>query len=181
MITTKILTPGLNVPYPLRIGDFDGAGNYWASSVNQGGLTYWTEVNLLPNTTNYGKQVASGSAVLPITLGVYDWVYLPEGGQSMWTVATGLTVLGFQLYRFDLSSKTWVASTNYGSLLGLTINSGFGALYPGEYGYFYGSENAGGAIWRFPLPGNNGDKAVLVSQGPISSQNDGARCWAQDV
>jgi hypothetical protein len=88
-------------------------------------------------------------------------------------------VLGFQLYRFDLGEKQWYASTNYGILLDLTITSGFGALYPGEEGYFYGSENTGGAIWRFPLPGNNGDRAVRVAQGPTSTQNDGARCWDQ--
>lgn len=92
-----------------------------------------------------------------------------------------MSVLGFQLYRFDLSSKRWFASTNYGALLDLTLDSGFGALYPGEYGYFYGSENNGGAIWRFPLPGFNNNRAVRVSQGPASSQNDGARCWAQNV
>lgn len=100
---------------------------------------------------------------------------------SQWTIASGVTVLGFQLYRFDLTSRKWFASTNYGTLLDLTLTSGFGALYPGEYGYFYGSENNGGAIWKFPLPGNNGDKAVRVSLGPASQQNDGARCWAQDL
>jgi hypothetical protein len=90
-----------------------------------------------------------------------------------------LNVAGFQLYRFDLGDKKWYASTNFGALSGLNITSGFGALYPGELGFFYGSENVGGTIWKFPLPGNNNNVAVRVAQGPASTANDGARCWNQ--
>ncbi|POS75738.1 hypothetical protein DHEL01_v205864 [Diaporthe helianthi] len=85
--SSLILQPGLSLPYPLRVADFDGIGNYWGSSavqvVNGVGTTYWTEVNLAPNTANYSRQIASGSAAFPATLGMYDWVYLPEGGASM--------------------------------------------------------------------------------------------------
>lgn len=89
LASTVIFQPGLNVPYPLRVADFDGSGNYWGSSTVQLSLTgtlgstYWTRVNLAPGTSNYGQQIESGKADFPATLGMYDWVYLPEGGQSM--------------------------------------------------------------------------------------------------
>jgi len=98
-----VLQPGLSVPYPLRVADFDGIGNYWASSVVQVdtfgvGVTYWTQVNLVPGSATYGRQNQSGSAAFPATLGMYDWVYLPEGGASM----VGLTTSNLRPPREEL-------------------------------------------------------------------------------
>jgi hypothetical protein len=102
--TAVVLQPGLNLSYPLRVADFDGIGYYWGSSVVQVntmgvGATYWTQVNLIPGSANYGKQNQSGVASFPASLGMYDWVFMPEGGANMVSLTTPAVATYMRKYR----------------------------------------------------------------------------------
>jgi hypothetical protein len=68
-----------------------------------------------------------------------------------------------------MSTHEWETVANYGAL-GVV---GVGAVYGMNNGTVYASENGNGQIWQFPV---SGDTPFMVSQGPSSGNNDGARC-----
>lgn len=85
--------------------------------------------------------------------------------------------------RFDLGSKqlsrvgNFTAGQNgngqFWNLSG-TATVTWNGLYSDTSGNLYGSEGVTGQVWRFSI--SPPLTAVLVSQGPMSSLADGARC-----
>lgn len=147
-----------------NVGDIDLNGRYWLSS---GGNT-WSVYDLYPGSVTYGQRLNSGTAPVPKALTVADWVYLPNNGQYLWSVAVNSTSKGTSLIRFSLTTFSWEAVANYP-----TIKAGdWGAQYGMNNGTIYASDNTSGDIWQFPISG----APFLLSRGPSSGDNDGARC-----
>ena len=71
-----------------------------------------------------------------------------------------------------MDTKEWEVLEELGDIAGNNI---FGAVYSAGNGVLYASENNSGEIWRFDVLG--GDVSpTLVTEGPSSTNNDGARC-----
>jgi hypothetical protein len=152
-------------------GDVDENGQYWATV----GGRFFVQVDLKPGSPTYGQTRSSGLSSLLST--VPDWAYVPGGGDALWGFAYQLIgILGTTaLMRFDRTTKTWSLSTNFNYVTG---SNTWGAVYAGNDGFLYGSENTSGEIWRFPIPGTgtNVTTPLKVANGPASGNNDGARC-----
>lgn len=147
------------------IGDIDSNGHYW---VGLGAASSWAEIDLAPGSPTYGKILANGTATSP-GYGVADWVYIPSAGEYLYAVGSNTSPSETALLRFDMSTHEWETVANYGAL-GVV---GVGAVYGMNNGTVYASENGNGQIWQFPI---SGDTPFMVSQGPPSGNNDGARC-----
>ncbi|KAI0430387.1 hypothetical protein F5Y09DRAFT_307674 [Xylaria sp. FL1042] len=146
------------------VADIDTDGNYWYGSGDT-----WFQIDLKPNSPTYGTLIANGK-VDELGLGVADWVYLPDNGPYLYSAAHNLTTGGgTTLVRFSLDTKTYEVVQRYPKIGGHT----WGAMYGINNGTIYASDNTNGQIWAFPVDGSS---PYLASQGPVSSQNDGARC-----
>ncbi|GAB1312680.1 hypothetical protein MFIFM68171_02890 [Madurella fahalii] len=148
-----------------NVGDIDTDGFYWLSS---GGNAWW-RIDLRPGSATYGQVVDNGTAD-SLGYSIADWVYIPSGGQFLWAVATGSPGANTStLLRFNMATRTWAVVRQYTG----TPESVWGAQYGINTGIIYASDNGGGQIWAFPI---DGSAASLVTAGPSSGQNDGARC-----
>lgn len=173
----------LNVTVSLNCGDVDENSHYWAAASGK----QWIQIDLKPGSSTYGRTLNKATASPPRT--VWDWAYIPKKGNFLWSLGydsnnrkdTGGS--NTYLMKFDRSLKTWTEVIKFGDIAGAgdTPRNGWGAVYASDDGFLYGSENASGEIWRFPVP-NNGTglpsgSPVKVSNGPASpGGNDGARC-----
>jgi hypothetical protein len=163
---TSSTVAGTDPPPPSsNVGDVDGEGVYWVSS---GGKS-WAQIDLAPGSATYGKTIGSGTAS-PLGLGIDDWVYIPIAGQYLYSVGSNSTSNGISMIRFSMATKEWEKVANYPSLKGVST---LGAQYGMNNGTLYASDNSSGDIWQFPIDGSS---PFIVSQGPASSSNDGARC-----
>lgn len=149
----------------INVGDIDGDGQYW---FGLNGET-WYQVDLKPNSPTYGQLITHGTTTVSTQYIVSDWVYLPGYGEHLYTAVTDHPAAGIvRIMRFSLTTHTWELSHQWP----LERDAVFGALYGGSAGIFWGSENISGKIYRFTL-----DAApTVVTQGPTSGSNDGARC-----
>ncbi|KXX76435.1 hypothetical protein MMYC01_206811 [Madurella mycetomatis] len=148
-----------------NVGDIDTDGFYWLSI---GGRAWW-RIDLRPGSATYGQILNNGTAD-NLGYSIADWVYIPSGGQFLWAVATDSPGANTStLLRFSMDTQTWAVVRQYTG----TPESAWGAQYGINTGVIYASDNAGGQIWAFPI---NGTAASLVTGGPRSQQNDGARC-----
>ncbi|KAI5917455.1 hypothetical protein F4810DRAFT_716463 [Camillea tinctor] len=147
----------------VNVGDIDSDGNYWFGS---NGKT-WNQADLNPQSSTYGKLVASGT-MDALGLSIADWSYIPVGGAYMYSVARNLTA-GTTLIRFSLDTKEWEIIERYPTVGGHT----WGAMYGINNGTLFASDNTNGQIWAFPIEGGT---PYMASQGPESGLNDGARC-----
>lgn len=146
------------------VGDIDTDGNYWCGTGNT-----WFQIDLRPGSPTYGTLIDNGT-VNNLGLGVNDWVYFPDGGQYLYAAARNSTGGGSTtLIRFSLDTKTYEVIQRYPNVGGHT----WGAMYGINNGTLYASDNTNGEIWAFPIEGGS---AYLAAQGPVSNQNDGARC-----
>ena len=152
-----------------NVGDVDEQSQYWASN----GGAKWIKVDLLPGSPTYLQAVASGTTALT-PFNIADWAYVPSGGDYLWGLASDLTLTATLLVRFSRATRQWETVRSFGSVAGAQT---WGAVYASADGFLYGSENASGQIWRFPLAGGLfPPPAEKISNGPVSSSNDGARC-----
>ncbi|TGJ80496.1 hypothetical protein E0Z10_g8269 [Xylaria hypoxylon] len=148
----------------INVGDIDTDGYYWYGSGNT-----WFQLDLIPNSATYGKLIAKGT-VQELGFAIADWAYIPVGGPYLYSAAHNLTTGGgTTLVRFSLDTKTYEVIQRYPSIGG----NAWGAVYGINNGTLYASDNSNGQIWAFPIEGGD---PYLASQGPISGQNDGARC-----
>ncbi|KAK6827743.1 hypothetical protein PG990_009390 [Apiospora arundinis] len=165
-------------------GDVDEAGYYWAST---GGNEY-VQFDLRPTGT-FGALVTSGVSNPKPAFPILDWAYVPKGGgwaggDFLWALGGeellplgNILTLNTYLLQFNRATKAWSSVRNFGNIAGQILEgkNTWGAVYAGDDGFLYGSENFSGEIWKFPLPGNP-NPAGKVSSGPKSTNNDGARC-----
>lgn len=152
-------------PSGTMVGDVDSNGNYWASVSGKA----WAQIDLAPGSPTYGKTIKSGTAA-PFGLSIADWVYLPIEGEYLYAVGLNSTSNGVSMIRFSIDTKAWEKVANYPTLKSVST---LGAQYGMNNGTIWGSDNASGDIWQFPV---DGSAPFIVSKGPISGQNDGARC-----
>lgn len=160
-----------NTTIAYNCGDIDDRSSYWATLY--GGS--WTQVDLLPGSATFGKLVANGTATsMPSGYRVYDWVYVPGGGDALYGIANPSDGSRSVLMSFGRANKTWTQLTDFKHVAG---SNQWGALYASDDGYLFGSENNAGVIWKFPLPFKGPSvNATFVTTCNPSSLNDGARC-----
>jgi uncharacterized repeat protein (TIGR01451 family) len=161
--TLTDVTPATGwVPATYNVGDFDDAGHYWLTRSTAG--VGWLEIDYAQGSPTYGQVISSGTlAPAGITPGS-DWVFV-DG--SLYTINT----LG-RLIAFDTTTKQL---TDLGPVAGLghTGSPSYGAGYADADGNLYFSRNDTGGIYRVDP---DAVTAVLFTNGPASSGNDGARC-----
>ncbi|RYP51161.1 hypothetical protein DL768_003429 [Monosporascus sp. mg162] len=156
-------------------GDVDENSQYWASDLGNG----WVQVDLLPSSANFGKVVQSGTSILtlPINVRVFDWAYVPNTGNVLWTVAQRSTLVGTTtsfssvLMSWDRTTRSWSEVAILGNIVG---RNQWGALYASDDGAMYGSENNAGHIYKFAVTPPY--TVTFASNFKTSSFNDGARC-----
>lgn len=168
-----------NVLDVYNLGDVDENSIYWAS-VNGGNFL---KFDLKPGSPTFGQQILQSTAInAPTALSVYDWAYVPGGGDALWAVAyqsVGLLQVGKTiLMKFTRSTATWSTSTTFTVDTGST--AGLGNLWDAAYasnGYLYSTELITGQIWRFPVTGGTTAKFMSSTRkGLLAPADDGARC-----
>ena len=143
-----------------NVGDVDENGVYWISNAGRA----WAQIDIANQ-----RIISQGIAVL--TNAVYDWAYVPGGGNYLYAVNTDSSGNAF-LFRFDRSAHTWAqVGKGYGNLFGAAGT--LGAAYAERDGSLYVSDNTSGKIYKCSL---NGVTATFVKTGPTASANDGAHC-----
>jgi uncharacterized repeat protein (TIGR01451 family) len=152
-----------------QVGDFDNAGHLFLQSGGNGNLV-WVEIDLAPGSATYGQKIASGTATKPAGIGTMpsDWTYVNGVfyGLASTTAGTG----DAHLIAFNATTH---ATTDLGAVTGTSSAATYGAAYADPSGNVYFSDNVSGNIYRVnPTTLAN----VLVSNGPPSAGNDGARC-----
>ncbi|KAH8895777.1 hypothetical protein GQ53DRAFT_819751 [Thozetella sp. PMI_491] len=157
-------------------GDIDTNGVYWYGSNG----VYWASVDLKPGSPNYGKLIDSGKTTRPAGIqNIIDWVYFPDLGNNVGNALYAIAVRtmgGVALLRFDLTSKQWTILQTYPNVRRTTV--GFGAMYGTKDGTLYASDNGNGNIFAFNV--KTLASPTGPTTGPVSRQNDGARCILAD-
>lgn len=156
-------------PAAALVGEIDDKPDYWLMD-----NTTWYQVNWNQTDANtYAETKASGSWS-SFAYYVYDWAFIPDAGDYLWTVATSKSDNSAALARFSRTSHTWEVVKNYGNLIG---DDHFGPAW----GYFgktlFTSESKTGNIYSITVPDGT---PKMLSLSNIKSQgffNDGARCW----
>ncbi len=159
----------LNTTLAYNCGDVDERSHYWATLDGK----QWVQVDLAPGSAGFGRLIAGGTATLPAGYTVYDWAWVPGGGDALYGLAQNSARTASILMSFSRAAKTWTQLTNFGNVAG---SNQWGALYATDDGGLFGSENNAGVIYRFPLPGDPATAPQFISACSKSSLNDGARC-----
>ncbi|KAK1462464.1 hypothetical protein CCUS01_08651 [Colletotrichum cuscutae] len=166
---TTLVGPPLSSNIYYNAGDIDILGRYWVSSNGE----QWVQIDMNPASSTFGQEIATGTSTLPTTdEAIADWVYVPGGGDYLYslTTATGNTNGQSALIRWSLTDHTWTTVRTYAAING---NELFGALYASSNSKFYASDNRSGNIYEINI---NSGQPRLITAGPVSSLNDGARC-----
>jgi hypothetical protein len=152
-------------------------GDFYVGDVNSAGVLYLYSPASSP-TAIHRVDVNPASPTylqaLPALTTVYsnltDWIFCPLDGK-LYALDNG----NLNLYSFDPNTG---ARTTLGTVSGGGITAGdtYGAAYTDDDGTLYVSDNVTGQIFRIVNPHAGGLTATLLSTGPTSSLNDGARC-----
>lgn len=149
------------------IGGINSDGIYCLKS---GGKSY-DKIDLNPNSTNYGKHVAS--LKLSRSISIHDWAFNPVDNQ-LYAVEKTTNIL----YRINADTGNIVRLGEVPILSGLSYT--YGAVYFDDTGRFYVSANQTGTIYVIhnvqDLNGYQGINSNVFAFGPSASSNDGARC-----
>lgn len=157
----------IDLPVTPNIGDFDDQGNYYYSATG----TSWGRVDLDPASPTYGTLVETGTSTLGNVPTPSDWAYTPAAPGYFYGV--GVQRGGIPtLVRWSVTTHKW--ETVY-TTKGLKAQA-FGGVASTSDGIIYGSDNASGGIFRFPIDDANAAKKVAT--GPANSSNDGTRCFS---
>ncbi|WP_257670452.1 Ig-like domain-containing protein, partial [Parapedobacter tibetensis] len=164
---------GLPTGVGFNVGDISSDGVMYLFS-NTGGTNTIQRVDLDPESATYLQLLSPLSTTAsPIA----DWAFSPIDGNLY-----GLGNTGYSLLRFN---PTTGARTVVGTVTGAGIQGAneapFGAAYMDAEGNLYVSSNGTGRIFRIANPHTGGLTAELISTGPSSTNNDGARCPATPV
>ncbi len=152
-------------------------GDFFVGDINSDGVLYLYNNGV--NTTSIYRidlNPASGTYLqaLPvlttIASNLTDWAFSPIDN-NLYALDNGTLAL----YRFDPATG---ARTTVGTVSGSGIVAGetYGAAFMDEQGIFYVSANSTGNIYAIENPHLGATTSILLSNGPVSSLNDGARC-----
>ena len=168
------LPAGLPANAGLNVGEFDNNGHYWVS-LNASATVY--EVDLRPGSPTY-FQIVSARATNNIAgyAGGADWAYNPVDGY-LYRTPTNATTGELHLFRYNRATGL---QTDLGAVSGVAPDTTIlvGADYSDSSGFVYASDNTSGRIFRINAATRAG---VLLSTGPASGTNDGARCFNAPV
>lgn len=161
------------------VGDVDDVDHYWHFDFT---TATWYQVDLNSTTADPAVQVDSGTVTWP-SFGfdasddyrsILDWTYV-DGTDSLYAIAPTVDQDEAHLLRFDRTTKEFEFIANLGNL---GDTNTFGATYTDASGYLYIGNNGTGVIYRVdPETG----ETLEFSDGPETSQNDGARCMNAPV
>ncbi|KAG9256935.1 uncharacterized protein F5Z01DRAFT_672160 [Emericellopsis atlantica] len=159
----------LNLPGNWRTGDVDSQGHLWVALFDG----TWAEIDVDQQSPTFGTVLSQGDGTgFRADYTVADWAFVPGGGPYTYAIIYQ-TDGDARRARFNTLTGTWDPLESYGQLVNGSSGC-WGAVYSSGGGNLYASENNTGEIWRFPIV-NGGDPEMVV-QGPVSSNNDGARC-----
>jgi len=165
---------GLPNSLGFNIGEFDNNGHYW---INQGATGNVYEVDLKPGSATYFQVVGTHpiNAIAGFTGGA-DWAYNPVDG-FLYRTPTNTTTGNLHLFRYN---RTTGLQANLGPIAGIAADLTIltGANYSDAAGFIYASDNTSGRIFRVNTTTISGS---LLSTGPLSGTNDGARCFNAPV
>jgi hypothetical protein len=157
------------------IGDLDDAGHLFLTL--QATTAPWYEIDLAPGSVRYGTVIASGTRTTPAGLASgADWSWVSGALYMLALPSRGPKTP--HLVRFTPSTSDSVdlgtlPFTVPGKFTGPMLNV-FGATYADHAGNLYAQYNGGGQIYRVPV--TDLSAAHLLTVGPATSYNDGARC-----
>ncbi|KAF3922388.1 hypothetical protein AA313_de0203387 [Arthrobotrys entomopaga] len=153
------------------LGDIDGNGQYWISGGSgTSGVSQWAQLNLNPYSGTYAAIVASGTASNTAVGGFADWVYIPDGGNFLYSAAQ--TSGGYvQLVRFSMTTHQWSVVKNWPSVM---IAGSAGSQFGDANGDLYFKINTNGQIWKLNIFSLT--TPVFITNGGAVSSTDGARC-----
>jgi uncharacterized repeat protein (TIGR01451 family) len=161
--------PAGYVPLSYNVGDFDEDGHLWISVDGQNYPTDapWFEIDYAAGSSTYGQIIDSGTFTTNLT--GPDWTFL-DGSLD------GIATNSNHLVRFDTTSHV---QTDLGPISDVPASI-YGATYgDAATGSLYASNNATGAIYRVNVASAEG--LLVTDAGPVSGQNDGARCAAAPI
>ncbi|NIH80978.1 DUF7927 domain-containing protein [Amycolatopsis viridis] len=170
-LTDLGVPPGIADGENFNVGDFDSNGHLWVTrSVSPAN---WYEIDLVPGSPTYGRVVRSGSITTPGGLNSgADWSWI---GGALYKVGSEAATGAPHLLKFDPVTGT---ESDAGRIVGMPDNPFIGATYADAAGYLYSSDNTTGDIYRTD-PRTR--QSILVSHGPASGGNDGARCASAPI
>jgi uncharacterized repeat protein (TIGR01451 family) len=152
-----------------NVGDFDANGHYWVTT--SASPSEYFEIDLVPGSPTYGTVVSSGTKGLPG--GEFpgaDWGFTNGAFYSVGTDTNANSIL----VKFDPATGNQtiasVMTDSSGAAVGALL---VGAVYVDASGYLYASDNTSGNIYRINTVTG---ATILLSAGPASGGNDGARC-----
>jgi uncharacterized repeat protein (TIGR01451 family)/LPXTG-motif cell wall-anchored protein len=173
-LTSLGVPSGIPAGTGYNVGDFDSSGHLWLTT--SAASTPWYEVDLAPGSSTYGQVIDHGTINAPAGASGLpaDWTFV-NGVLYGGVPATGGTGPA-RLIGFDTTSHT---VSNLGPLPGTTsATAGFGADYADAAGNVYLSDNNSGNIYRVKPTTR---ATILLSHGPPSGGNDGARCASAPI
>lgn len=160
-------------PSQYLIGDVDENGHFWIAHPED----MWYQIDLLPDSPTYMDVLSSGNMQGGGVLnhgGGADWAYVPRGGEYLYRLMSNSD--GHQvLFGF---SRTTGQHELLAELGDFGVPGSAGAVFADADGYLYASNNQSGRIFRIDV---NEGSADLFSDGPASSDNDGARCFESPI
>lgn len=157
---------GLPVAGDFFVGDMNSTGVLYLYN-NQAFPTSIYRVDLNPASGTYLQALPT---LTTINSNLTDWAFSPIDNNLY---ALDNTTLA--LYRFDPVTG---ARTTVGTVSGSGIVAGetYGAAFMDQQGILYVSANTTGRIYAIENPHLGATTSILLSNGPVSSLNDGARC-----
>ncbi|GAA0564852.1 hypothetical protein GCM10009415_54320 [Chitinophaga japonensis] len=162
--------PGL-IANGINVGDVSSNGIlYLFGNVNNNNTIQRVDVN--PASPTYLQRLPN---LTTTASDITDWAFSPVDG-NLYALGNGGS---YNLFRFDTATgaRTVVGTVSGGGIQGAN-EAPYGAAYMDIDGNLYLSSNTTGRIFRIASPHTGGVTAVLMSQGPASDNNDGARCPA---
>lgn len=160
-----------------NMGEFDNNGHFWLTTSTDSTTVY--EVDMKPGSATYFRVVSSRALTMPAGFASgssADWTYNPVDG-FLYRTPRHATTNQLHLFRYNRANG---ALANLGAISGLPADANLliGANYADSGGFVYASDNVSGRIFRINTTARTG---TVLSNGPISGTNDGARCFNAPV
>lgn len=168
---------GLPTDVPFNAGDIDANGIlYLFRGHNNVSSSQVLRVDLKPSSATY-LTLLSPLTLAPVdaTREMIDLAINPVDGHLYGINATTGNLL-------RINSSTGAVSTVGATNIPIAnpVANAFGACYFDNAGTLYVSQNASGKIYRIPKAATSAT-GIFVSNGPITDDNDGARCFQQPI
>ncbi|MBT2745264.1 MULTISPECIES: DUF11 domain-containing protein [unclassified Lysobacter] len=179
-INSDLTTTVVSTQAGSNMGDFDDAGHYWSSTGGGNNPTAWKEIDFSnPASATYGTVIRQGTFAYTAGTFMGDWSWINGSFYFAMTSFANPTATP-RLGRFTPGASGNGTFTDLGPIAGIpngaVSTAGFGASYTDSNDYLYIGDNGNGKIFRVDVTGPGTPSGILAATGPVSSQNDGARC-----